>query len=77
MGTEKRPWEIGKSFDKSAPIGEIHPVDRVGHFTGGAIWLKVNGVTRQDATRRHMTWSVAEQISKLSAAFELMPGDIN
>jgi 2-keto-4-pentenoate hydratase/2-oxohepta-3-ene-1,7-dioic acid hydratase in catechol pathway len=30
MGNEKRPWEIGKSFDKSAPIGEIHPVDRVG-----------------------------------------------
>jgi fumarylpyruvate hydrolase len=76
MGDEKKPWEIGKSFDKSAPIGEIHPVDRVGHFTDGAIWLKVNGVTKQDATLRHMTWSVAEQISKLSEAFELMPGDI-
>jgi 2-keto-4-pentenoate hydratase/2-oxohepta-3-ene-1,7-dioic acid hydratase in catechol pathway len=76
MGNEKRPWEIGKSFDKSAPIGEIHPVDRVGHFTDGTIWLKVNGVTGQDATLRHMTCSVAEQISKLSAAFELMPGDI-
>jgi fumarylpyruvate hydrolase len=76
MGDEKKPWEIGKSFDRSAPIGEIHPVDKVGHFADGAIWLKVNGVTKQDATLRHMTWSVAEQISKLSEAFELMPGDI-
>ena len=76
MGDEKKPWEIGKSFDQSAPIGEIHPVEKVGHFTDGAIWLKVNGATKQDATLRHMTWSVAEQISKLSEAFELMPGDI-
>jgi len=44
MGDEKKPWEIGKSFDKSAPIGEIHPVDKIGgHFSDGAIWLKVNG----------------------------------
>ena len=30
MGDEKKPWEIGKSFDRSAPIGPIHPVARVG-----------------------------------------------
>jgi len=76
MGDEKKPWEVGKSFDHSAPIGEIHPVGQVGHFTVGAIWLNVIGVIKQDATLRHMTWSVAEQISKLSQAFELMPGDI-
>ena len=77
MGDEKKPWEIGKSFDKSAPIGEIHPVEKVGgHFSDGAIWLKVNGTIKQNATLRHMIWSVAEQISKLSEAFELMPGDI-
>jgi fumarylpyruvate hydrolase len=23
MGDEKKPWEIGKSFDKSAPIGPV------------------------------------------------------
>jgi 2-keto-4-pentenoate hydratase/2-oxohepta-3-ene-1,7-dioic acid hydratase in catechol pathway len=76
MGDEKKPWEIGKSFDHSAVIGQIHPVDRVGHFTDGAIWLKLNGTTKQDATLRHMIWSVGEQIAKLSEAFELMPGDI-
>ena len=76
MGDEKKPWEIGKSFDHSAVIGAVHPVDKVGHFSDGAIWLKVNGTTKQDATLQHMIWSVAEQISKLSEAFELMPGDI-
>jgi fumarylpyruvate hydrolase len=76
MGDEKKPWEIGKSFDRSAPIGPLHRVAQTGHFTGGAIWLKVNGQTKQNANLNQMIWNVAEQISRLSAAFELMPGDI-
>jgi 2-keto-4-pentenoate hydratase/2-oxohepta-3-ene-1,7-dioic acid hydratase in catechol pathway len=76
MGDEKKPWEIGKSFDRSAPIGALHKVEQTGHFTQGAIWLKVNGQTKQNANLNQMIWSVAEQISKLSEAFELFPGDI-
>ena len=76
MGNEKKPWEIGKSFDHSAPIGAIHRVAQIGHFTQGAIWLKVNGQTKQSADLSQMLWSVAEQISKLSEANELFPGDI-
>ncbi len=76
MGDEKKPWEIGKSFDRSAPIGPIHRVAQVGHFDKGAITLKVNGVVKQSADLDQMIWNVAEQISKLSQAFELMPGDI-
>lgn len=76
MGDQKKPWEIGKSFDHSAPIGPIHPVAAVGHFQKGAIWLKVNGKQRQTADLNMMIWSVAEQISRLSEAFELAPGDI-
>jgi fumarylpyruvate hydrolase len=76
MGDEKKPWEIGKSFDRSAPIGPVHRVAQTGHFRRGAIWLKVNGQTKQNATLDQMIWSVAEQISKLSEANELFPGDI-
>ncbi|HEY9066989.1 MAG TPA: fumarylacetoacetate hydrolase family protein [Burkholderiaceae bacterium] len=76
MGDEKKPWEIGKSFDRSAPIGPLHRVAQVGHFRDGAITLKVNGALKQNANLNQMIWSVAEQISKLSQAFELMPGDI-
>jgi 2-keto-4-pentenoate hydratase/2-oxohepta-3-ene-1,7-dioic acid hydratase in catechol pathway len=76
MGDQKKPWEIGKSFDRSAPVGPIHPVALVGHFTKGAITLSVNGAVKQDATLEHMIWSVAEQISKLSEAFELKAGDV-
>jgi 2-keto-4-pentenoate hydratase/2-oxohepta-3-ene-1,7-dioic acid hydratase in catechol pathway len=76
MGDEKKPWEIGKSFDHSAVIGAVHKVAQIGHFTKGAIWLKVNGVTKQNANLNQMIWSVAEQIAKLSEANELFPGDI-
>jgi fumarylpyruvate hydrolase len=76
MGDQKKPWEIGKSFDRSAPIGPIHTVAQTGHFTQGAIWLKVNGQLKQNANLNQMIWSVAEQVSKLSEAFELFPGDI-
>ena len=76
MGDEKKPWEIGKSFDRSAPIGPLFKVAQTGHFTRGAIWLKVNGQTKQNANLNQMIWSVAEQVSRLSDAFELFPGDI-
>ncbi|MEY3873135.1 MAG: hypothetical protein RLZZ296_2130, partial [Pseudomonadota bacterium] len=76
LGNEKKPWEIGKSFDYSAPIGPLHLATQTGPFTQGNIWLKVNGQTKQNANLSQMIWSVAEQISKLSEAFELMPGDI-
>lgn len=76
MGDEKKPWEIGKSFDRSAPIGAIHKVAQTGHFTKGDIWLKVNGQIKQNSNLDKMIWSVAEQIVKLSEANELFPGDI-
>ena len=76
MAAEKKPWEIGKSFDHAAVLGPIHPVAKVGHLAKGAISLAVNGAVRQNSDLDKMIWSVAEQIAKLSEAFELKPGDI-
>jgi 2-keto-4-pentenoate hydratase/2-oxohepta-3-ene-1,7-dioic acid hydratase in catechol pathway len=76
MAAEKKPWEIGKSFDHAAVLGPLHPVSKTGHFTKGAISLAVNGKVRQESDLDKMIWSVAEQISKLSEAFELKAGDI-
>lgn len=76
LGDQKKPWEIGKSFDHSAPIGPIFPVSKIGHIKSGTISLAVNGEVKQKAGLDQMIWSVAEQISKLSEANELFPGDI-
>ncbi|MBR1287268.1 fumarylacetoacetate hydrolase family protein [Bradyrhizobium sp. AUGA SZCCT0177] len=76
LGDEKKPWEIGKSFDHSAVLGPIHPAAKTGHFTKGAISLALNGTVKQNSNLQNMIWSVAEQIAKLSDAFELKAGDI-
>lgn len=71
-----RPWEIGKAFEHSAPMGEIVPASLIGHPENGAIWLKVNGEIRQQGDLNHMIWKVPEMISYLSGLFELQPGDL-
>jgi fumarylpyruvate hydrolase len=76
MRAEEKPWEIGKSFDNSAVLGPLHPVEEVGHFHDGRIRLSVNGEVKQDADLEQMIWNVAEQISQLSQGSELRPGDI-
>lgn len=69
------PWEMGKSFDCSAPISALTPASATGHGDR-RIMLMVNGKTRQDSTTAHMTWSVAEIISQLSRQYTLQPGDL-
>lgn len=71
-----RPWEIGKAFERSAPIGPIHPVGATGVLNHGAISLKVNGETRQEGDLNQMIWKVPEMISYLSEYFELAAGDV-
>lgn len=71
-----RPWEIGKAFERSGPIGPIHPVETVGHPAEGAITLKLNGELRQEGDLNQMIWKVPEMISYLSEYFELAPGDV-
>jgi fumarylpyruvate hydrolase len=72
----KRPWEIGKAFDHSAPCGPLRAASEIGHPAKGRIVLKVNGKVRQDGNLDQMIWKVPEIISKLSEMVELAAGDI-
>jgi fumarylpyruvate hydrolase len=72
----QRPWEVGKAFEKSAPIGEIVRVSEIGHPDKGAIWLDVDGKRRQTGDLNQLIWKVPEVIQHLSALFDLEPGDI-
>ncbi len=71
-----RPWEIGKAFERSAPVGQLHPADAVGHLAEGRIALEVNGELRQEGNLNQMIWKVPEMISYLSEFFELAGGDV-
>jgi fumarylpyruvate hydrolase len=76
MKKQGRPWEVGKAFDKSAPIGEIHPASTIGHPTHGAVWVQIDGADRQRSDISMLIWSVPETIANLSTLFELQPGDL-
>jgi fumarylpyruvate hydrolase len=71
-----RPWDLGKGFDRSAPIAPIHPVSKVGHPSKGSIKLTVNGEVKQDADLSELIWSIPEMISILSHSMELKAGDL-
>jgi|SRR5262249_30731100 fumarylpyruvate hydrolase len=72
----KRPWEIGKAFDASAPSSALRPAAEIGHPGKGRIRLSVNGVARQDGDLEQMIWSVPEIIAKLSQQVALAAGDV-
>ena len=71
-----RPWEIGKSFEHSAPISPLLPVSQVGHPSTGEITLHVNGALRQEGDLAQMIWKTPEIIRYLSQYFELAAGDV-
>lgn len=71
-----RPWEVGKAFDQSAPVGPLYPREQVGTLDSGAISLSVNGAVKQSSDLSQMIWNVAESIAYLSGLFELKAGDI-
>ena len=70
------PWELGKGFDQSGPIGPILPATVAGHPEAGGIWLEVNGERRQSGDLGQMSWKVAEVVANLSTYLRLAPGDL-
>ncbi|MDB5935726.1 MAG: hydrolase family protein [Massilia sp.] len=71
-----RPWELGKAYDQSAPIGPILPAAQAPDMTATRIWIDVNGEMRQDSDTSKLIWNVNETIAHLSRYFELFPGDL-
>lgn len=71
-----RPWEFGKSFSFSAPIGPISRVSDIGHPEKAAIAVSVDGTVKQSSDIDMLIWSVAESIAYLSQYETLEPGDV-
>lgn len=72
----RRPWDMSKGFDQSAPIGAISAAEEIGHPAQGAVWLRVNGELRQEGDLAQQIWTVPETIAYLSTLVTLRPGDL-
>ncbi|HKB54294.1 MAG TPA: fumarylacetoacetate hydrolase family protein [Ramlibacter sp.] len=76
MKKQGRPWDIGKGFEQSAPIGPVMPAAQAGDMEHADIWLQVNGKDRQRSNVSKLIWNIGEIIEYLSNAWELAPGDL-
>ena len=72
----RRPWEVGKAFEASAPCSNIVPATTIGHPASGEIWLDVEGERRQSGDLNQLIWKTPEIIAYLSGLFTLAPGDL-
>ncbi len=69
--------QIGKSFDTHGPLGPwLVTADELGDPDDLAIRCFVNDEPRQDARTSEMVFDCFQQVSHLSEAFTLEPGDV-
>lgn len=70
-------WTKGKSCDNYGQIGPwLVTPDEVPDPQNLAMWLKVNGETKQDGSSKTMVFGVAHLVSYLSQFMTLHPGDV-
>jgi len=72
----RRPWDMGKGFDASAPCSAIHPASEIGHPNSGDITLMVNGAFKQQGDIADMICNIPESITYLSGLMRLVAGDL-
>jgi 2-keto-4-pentenoate hydratase/2-oxohepta-3-ene-1,7-dioic acid hydratase in catechol pathway len=69
--------QIGKSFDTHGPLGPwLVTPDEIGDPQSLRVRCTVDGELRQDASTAEMVFDCFQQVSHLSEAFTLEPGDV-
>jgi 2,4-didehydro-3-deoxy-L-rhamnonate hydrolase len=70
-------WVKGKSCDTFAPLGPIFVTkDEISDPHALPLWLKVNGITRQNSSTSDMIFGIPQLVSYLSQFMTLLPGDV-
>lgn len=70
-------WVKGKSCDTFAPLGPfLATPDELADVNALPMWLRVNGVTRQNSTTAQMIFKVPQLVSYISQFMSLLPGDV-
>ena len=69
------PWEIAKSFDYSAPMGEFKEISALKHPDDINFGMKLNGEWRQQGHSRDMIFSFDRIVSYVSRFVTLNEGD--
>ncbi|MFB6247857.1 MAG: fumarylacetoacetate hydrolase family protein [Salinibacter sp.] len=73
---KRHPWSVAKGFDTFAPLGPLAAAAAVDDPQALTLRLRRNETTRQEASTRHMIFSVADLVAYCSRIFTLTPGDL-
>lgn len=71
---QRKPWDLSKGFNDSAPISLINTKSL--DYKNLTLSLSVNNEIKQLGSTASMIWTVGELISYLSSQITLFPGDI-
>jgi len=70
-------WVKGKSCDTFAPLGPFLATrNEIADPHELPMWLKVNGITRQNSSTAQMIFGVPHLVSYISQFMTLLPGDV-
>eukprot|EP01136_Pigoraptor_vietnamica_P009027 Opistho-1_new@45107 len=69
------PWTLAKGLDTFCPISDFIEKGRIDH-TNCHLWLKIDGVTKQDGNTRDMLFPIPMLIQAVSRHMTLEPGDL-
>lgn len=70
------PWTLAKGMDTFAPVSAVRPREEVGDPHTLRLRLRVNGVTRQDATTAQMVHRIPETLAHMARYLTLERGDV-
>ncbi len=70
------PWDLAKSFEKSAIISALNTDVEIDSLDQKTIELRQNSETQQYAKLGDMVWRVEELVEFLSHYYHLQPGDL-
>lgn len=69
------PWDMAKTFDHSAPIGDFIPKDELGNISSIDFSLEINGSIVQSGSSSNMIFSFDELIEHTSKYTTYRTGD--
>lgn len=70
------PWGISKGFDTACPVSKLITRDTLPNPHNARLWLKVDGVMKQDGNTSDMVHDIPKLISYISRFMTLEPGDL-
>jgi 2-keto-4-pentenoate hydratase/2-oxohepta-3-ene-1,7-dioic acid hydratase in catechol pathway len=70
------PWDLSKTFDGSAPLGEFISKEKLRDLSDISFYLDVNGERRQTGNSSEMIFSFGDIIAYASRFYTLKTGDM-